>query len=63
MGLLQLLDKRPKNMLGLDITSSAVKLLELSGTPGRIRVESYLVRPLPPNTVVAGVPARVIRHL
>ncbi|MGS2723108.1 pilus assembly protein PilM [Porticoccus sp. GXU_MW_L64] len=52
MGLLQFLDKRPKNLLGLDITSSAVKLLELSGSRDRLRVESYLVRPLPPNTVV-----------
>lgn len=52
MGIFQFFDKRPKAMLGLDITSSAVKLLELSGTPGRMRVENYLVRPLPPNTVV-----------
>lgn len=39
-------------MLGLDITSSAVKLLELSGSQDRLRVESYMVSPLPPNTVV-----------
>jgi len=52
MGLFQFLDKRPKSMLGLDITSSAIKLLELSGGPGHRKVETYMVRPLPPNVIV-----------
>ncbi len=43
-------------MLGLDISSTAVKLLELaklSGQPGSsYRVESYAVEPLPANTLV-----------
>jgi len=38
--------------LGLDISSSSVKLIELSRNGSRYRVESYMVRPLPPNTVV-----------
>jgi type IV pilus assembly protein PilM len=39
-------------LLGLDISSTAVKLLELSRSSGRYRVESYAVEPLPPNSVV-----------
>ena len=43
-------------LLGLDISSTAVKLLELSMSSGRggmrYRVESYGVEPLPPNSVV-----------
>ncbi|MHB8472232.1 MAG: pilus assembly protein PilM [Gammaproteobacteria bacterium] len=39
-------------ILGLDISSTAVKLLELSRTGSRYRVESYAVEPLPPNSVV-----------
>ncbi len=52
MGILGFLDNKPKALIGLDITSSAVKLLELSKSGGRIKVESYMVRPLPPGTVV-----------
>ena len=43
-------------MLGLDISSTAVKLLELSQTSGRdgvqYKVESYGVEPLPADSVV-----------
>ena len=39
-------------LVGLDISSSAVKLLELSKSGSRYRVESYAVEPLPPNAVV-----------
>lgn len=39
-------------VLGLDITSSSVKLIELSKSGGKYRVESYMVRPLPANAVV-----------
>jgi type IV pilus assembly protein PilM len=38
--------------LGLDISSTSVKLLELSKSNGRYRVEAYGVEPLPPNAVV-----------
>ena len=45
---------RSKNppLAGLDISSTAVKLLELSDTGKGYRVESYAVEPLPPNCVV-----------
>jgi len=39
-------------MLGVDISSSSVKLLELSKQGDRYKVESYAVEPLPPNAVV-----------
>ena len=39
-------------MLGLDISSTSVKLLELSRSGGNYRVESYGVEPLPANAVV-----------
>jgi type IV pilus assembly protein PilM len=39
-------------MLGIDISSTSVKLLELSRSGGRYRVESYAVEPLPPNSVM-----------
>jgi type IV pilus assembly protein PilM len=39
-------------MLGLDISSTSVKLLELSKAGDRYRVEAYGVEPLPPNAVV-----------
>lgn len=43
--------KRPP-LVGVDISSTAVKLLQLSQTGGRYRVEHYAVEPLPPNAVV-----------
>ncbi|PVZ68273.1 pilus assembly protein PilM [Pelagibaculum spongiae] len=39
-------------LIGLDISSTSVKLLELSKVGTRYRVESYAVEPLPPNAVV-----------
>ncbi len=41
-----------KPMIGLDISSSAVKLIELSRSGDGYKVEAYRVLPLPPNTVV-----------
>lgn len=53
MGILSFLgSNKPRSLLGLDITSSAVKLLEISRSGDDYKVESYMVRPLPPNTVV-----------
>jgi type IV pilus assembly protein PilM len=47
-----LFSKKPNVLLGLDISSTSVKLLELSKNNGRYRVEAYAVEPLPPNAVV-----------
>lgn len=47
-----LFNKKTPTVLGLDISSSSVKLLELSKANDRYRVESYAVAKLPPNTIV-----------
>ena len=52
MGFADLLKPKKTTMLGLDISSSAVKLLELSEQNNRFRVEGYAVEPIPPNSVV-----------
>ncbi len=40
------------SLVGLDISSTAVKLLQLSQSGGKYRIEHYAVEPLPPNAVV-----------
>ena len=47
-----LFSKKSASVIGIDVSSTAVKLLELSGSAGKYRVESYSVEPLPPNAVV-----------
>jgi type IV pilus assembly protein PilM len=47
-----LFGKKSNVLLGLDISSTAVKLLELSQSNDKYKVESYAVEPLPPNAVV-----------
>jgi len=49
---LGLFNKTANTLLGIDISSTSVKLLELSRSGGRYRVEAYAVEPLPPNAVV-----------
>ena len=44
--------KKSTPVLGIDISATAVKLLELGRSGGTYRVESYAVEPLPPNSVV-----------
>ncbi len=39
-------------VLGVDISSTSIKLLELARAGNRYRVESYAVEPLPPNSVI-----------
>lgn len=47
-----LFGKKNDTVLGVDISSSSVKLLELSKNGEKLRVESYAVEPLPANSVV-----------
>ena len=47
-----LFGKKTNILLGLDISSTSVKLLELSHSSDKYKVESYAVEPLPPNAVV-----------
>jgi type IV pilus assembly protein PilM len=42
---------KTNNLLGVDVSSSAVKILELSRSGSKYRVEAYMVEPLPPNSV------------
>ena len=52
MGILGFLEQKAKPVLGLDISSTSVKLLELSRHGDSYRVECYAVKALPPNAVV-----------
>ena len=47
-----LFGKKNDTLLGIDISSSSVKLLELSRSGDKFRVEAYAVEPLPANSVV-----------
>lgn len=47
-----LFQRKQPPLLGIDISSSAVKLLELSRHDKRIRIDSYAAEPLPPEAVV-----------
>jgi len=47
-----LFGNKKDTLLGIDISSSSVKLLELSKSGEKYRVESYAVEPLPNNCVV-----------
>ncbi|MBU2709576.1 pilus assembly protein PilM [Zooshikella harenae] len=50
--MLGFLNKKSKPVLGVDISSTSVKLLELSRSGNRFKVEAYGVEPLPENSVV-----------
>lgn len=43
--------KKSTPLLGIDISATAIKLLELSRSGSKYRVESYAVEPLPANSV------------
>ncbi|MFM1782551.1 MAG: hypothetical protein RIS14_304, partial [Pseudomonadota bacterium] len=46
---MQLFGEQSAPLLGIDISSAAVKVLQLSKSAGRYRVEHYAVEPLPAN--------------
>lgn len=50
--LTDLLKQKQPSMVGIDISSSAVKVIELSKDGASYRVERYAVEPLPQNAVV-----------
>lgn len=52
MRLASLFSTKSLPLIGLDISSTSVKLLELSRQGGGYRVEAYAAEPLPPNSVV-----------
>ena len=46
-----LFGRASRPLLGLDITTSSVKLIELGQSGGQFRVESYAAEPTPPNSI------------
>ena len=44
-----------KNLLGVDISSSSVKVLEIAQDGAGFRLESYGIEPTPPNSVIENV--------
>ena len=48
----KLFSRSRPSVIGIDVSSSACKVLELSQQDGHIRVERYAVEPLPQNSVV-----------
>lgn len=50
----QLFREQSTPLIGIDISSAAIKVLQLSKVAGRYRVEHYGVEPLPPNSVNEG---------
>ena len=49
---MSLFDRGNSSVLGIDISTAAIKLLELSRSGARYKVESYSVAPLPQDAVV-----------
>ena len=49
---MQLLGRNKVQLVGVDVSSSAVKILQLSGSIDNIKVERYAVEPLAVNAVV-----------
>jgi len=46
-----LFSRKYRQLLGLDITTSSIKLIELSMAGGQYRVEAYAAEPTPPNSM------------
>jgi len=46
-----LFSRKYRQLLGLDITTSSIKLIELAMAGGQYRVESYAAEPTPPNSI------------
>ncbi|MGB0466298.1 MAG: type IV pilus assembly protein PilM [Pontibacterium sp.] len=46
--------KKDTNLVGIDIGSSSVKLVSLSGHSGRFSLDAYTITPLPPGVVIDG---------
>ncbi|PCJ25930.1 MAG: pilus assembly protein PilM [SAR86 cluster bacterium] len=44
--------KKATTLLGVDISTTSIKILQLSPNGNKYKVENYIVRPLPPNSVV-----------
>lgn len=44
--------KKAKTLLGIDIRSTSIKILQMTPVGNKFRVDNYVIRPLPANAVV-----------
>ncbi|MBT8146460.1 MAG: pilus assembly protein PilM, partial [Gammaproteobacteria bacterium] len=44
--------RRSNSLLGVDISSTSVKLVKLSSSGGKYKLDNYVIRPLPAKSVV-----------
>jgi len=51
---LSIFNPKARPLLGLDISTSAVKMVELTGSPEACRVERYAIEPLPRDAITDG---------
>lgn len=52
LGALFKFGKKAQTLLGVDISSTSIKKLQLSPSGNSYKVENYVIRPLPANSVV-----------
>ena len=52
IGALSNFGKKASTLLGVDISTTSIKILQLSPAGNNYKVENYVIRPLPPNSVV-----------
>ncbi len=49
LGALANIGRRSNTLLGVDISSTSIKILQLSPVGNKYRVDNYVIRPLPAN--------------
>ncbi len=52
LGALANIGKKTSTLLGVDISSTSIKILQLSPSGNKYKVDNYVIRPLPANAVV-----------
>ena len=52
IGFLSKFGKKANTLLGVDISSTSIKILQLSPSGNKYKVDNYVIRPLPANAVV-----------
>lgn len=52
IGIFSKFGKKASTLLGVDISSTSIKILQLSPSGNKYKVDNYVIRPLPPNSVV-----------
>lgn len=52
LGAMLKIGKKANTLLGIDISSTSIKILQLTPVGNKFRVDNYVIRPLPANAVV-----------